>query len=305
MALTISVITPSLNQGRFIDRTIRSVLSQNVEDLEYFVVDGGSRDETLEILKRYTGRLKWISEGDNGQADGVNKGIRATRGDIIGWLNSDDIYYPGALSFVLSFFEEHPEVDVVYGDADHINIDDTLMEPYCTEDWDFERLKKICFLCQPAVFFRRRITETAGLLDARLQYCMDYEYWLRLGAITPFKRLNRNLAGSRMYEENKTLGSRVPVHREINNMFRSRLGYVPLKWIYAYAHVVADQKGYDRLDPAENFRYVCLLVWTGLKSCFHWRRGLSVRSIKTMSGWIGGALKNMGLLLIHRKEVKK
>jgi glycosyltransferase involved in cell wall biosynthesis len=296
MIPSISVVTPSYNQGRFIEQTIQSVLSQDIPALEYMVVDGGSTDETVNILKQYEDRLRWVSEKDNGQADAVNKGIKATRGEIIGWLNSDDIYYPGALAAVLAFFEKHPEADVVYGDADHIDIDDGVIEPYYTEDWNYERLKEICFLCQPAVFFRRRLTERAGLLDDRLQYCMDYEYWLRLGAITPFARLNKKLAGSRMYEANKTLGSRVSVHREINDMLKKRLGKVPDRWIYSFAHAVIDRKGYKRRNPSEDFRYVLLLVGVSSASFVRWRKRLPFNAMITMSKWVGVSLRNaMGI----------
>ncbi len=296
MLPSISVVTPSYNQGRFIEQTIQSVFSQDIPALEYMVVDGGSTDETVNILKQYEDRLRWVSEKDNGQADAVNKGIKATRGEIIGWLNSDDIYYPGALAAVLAFFEKHPEADVVYGDADHIDIDDGVIEPYYTEDWNYERLKEICFLCQPAVFFRRRLTERAGLLDDRLQYCMDYEYWLRLGAITPFARLNKKLAGSRMYEANKTLGSRVSVHREMNDMLKKRLGKVPDRWIYSFAHAVIDRKGYKRRNPSEDFRYVLLLVGVSSASFVRWRKRLPFNAMITMSKWVGVSLRNaMGI----------
>lgn len=293
MPTGITIVTPSFNQGRFIERTIRSVLTQEIPDLEYIIADGGSTDKTVDILRQYESDLRWVSKKDNGQTDAVNKGIKATRGEIIGWLNSDDIYYPGALAAVLAFFEKHPEADVVYGDADHIDIDDGVIEPYYTEDWNYERLKEICFLCQPAVFFRRRLTERAGLLDDRLTYCMDYEYWLRLGAITPFARLRQKLAGSRIYKENKTLGSRVAVHMEINDMLRTRLSMVPSKWIYAYAHAVVDQRGYNRTNSMENLKYVWRLIGVSLASLVRWSQDVSIRDITTMAAWAGGATKNL------------
>jgi len=293
VALTISVITPSYNQGRFIERTIRSVSDQDEPALEHFVVDGGSSDETLDILRAYETRVRWVSEKDNGQADAVNKGIKATTGDIIGWLNSDDIYYPGALAAVSRFFEDNPECHVVYGNADHIHTDDRVIEPYYTEDWDYERLKEICFICQPALFLRRNVTEWAGFLDDSLRYCMDYEYWLRLGESVPFARINNRLAGSRMYEENKTVGSRVAVHREMNDMLRNRLGVVPDKWIYNYAHAVVDKKGYERDTPVKEFRYILALIRVSTVSFIRWRRNLPLGGIITMSGWAAAVFRNL------------
>ncbi|MGM0428332.1 MAG: glycosyltransferase family 2 protein [Thermodesulfobacteriota bacterium] len=289
----ISIITPSYNQGRFIEQTIQSVLNQDIPELEYRVVDGGSDDHTLGILKKYEGRLRWISEKDHGQADAINKGIRMTTGGIVGYLNSDDIYYPGALSAVTDFFENHPEVDVVYGDADHIDEENTVIEPYYTEDWDYARLKEICFLCQPAVFFRRRLVEQAGLFNAELRYCMDYEYWLRLGAITPFARLKQKLAGSRMYKENKTLGSRVAVHREINDMLKNRVGTVPERWIFNYAHAVVDQKGYNRTHPVEDLKYTLVLTGASMISFIRWTHGLPRHAVITLGKWNLVSLKNV------------
>jgi glycosyltransferase involved in cell wall biosynthesis len=284
----ISIVTPSFNQGRFIERTIQSVLTQGIADLEYFIADGGSTDETLDIIRRYKNRLLFVSEKDKGQAHAVNKGIAATTEDIIGWLNSDDIYYPGALFTVIDYFASHPDTDVVYGDACHIDENDRVLEPYYTEDWNYERLKEVCFLCQPAVFFRRRVVARAGLLDEHLSYCMDYEYWLRLGATLPFARIPGVLAGSRMYQSNKTLGARISVHREINDMFLQKMGDVPDKWVYAYAHAVVEGKGLTRRTAMQNLKFVWVLIGVTVVSFFRWKRRLPLRAI---AAWAAGSFK--------------
>lgn len=242
MALTFSVITPSYNQGRFIQRTIQSVLAQIEVDFDYIVCDGGSTDTTLDVLKQYEGRLRWISGPDGGQADAVNTGIQSTIGDVIAWLNSDDVYYPQALSRVQQIFATHPEVQVVYGKAHHIDQEDQILETYPTTAWSYQNLKDVCFLCQPATFFRRSMVENYGLLNAQLKFCMDYELWLRYGKHTNFFYLPEFLAGSRLYQDNKTLGQRVGVHFEINEMMAQTLGLSPEKWVLAYASVLVDDR---------------------------------------------------------------
>ena len=159
----ISIVTPSYNQGKYIERTIQSVLSQEVRGLEYAVIDGGSADETISILKRYEDRFFWISQRDRGPSDAINKGFCRSSGPVLGWLNSDDIYYQGALKTVLEFFDENPDVDVMYGDTYHINENDEVIEKYPTEDWDWERLKETCFISQPAAFFAGGSLTNTGL----------------------------------------------------------------------------------------------------------------------------------------------
>jgi glycosyltransferase involved in cell wall biosynthesis len=241
--LKVSIITPSLNQARYIGRTLQSVIIQTGAAIEHVVIDGGSEDNTVQILKEFGPSVHWVSEKDNGQANAVNKGISATDGEIIGWLNSDDMYYAGAVAKVVELFHARPDIDVVYGGADHIDTNDLAFEAYPTEAWDFERLKEICFISQPATFFRRRVFEKYGALDESLNYCMDYEYWLRLGkAGVRFHYLEQKLAGSRLYVGNKTLGSRMEVHNEINDMLKSKFGAVSNRWLRGYANVAAQAR---------------------------------------------------------------
>ncbi len=199
-------------------------------------MDGGSQDQTLSLLKHYQNRLRWVSEPDHGQAHAVNNGLQNATGDIIGWLNSDDIYYPDAVRTVCDFFAAHPGVDVVYGQANHIDEHDKVIELYPTEAWSGERLKETCFLSQPAVFFRRSVIERFGLLDEKLHYCMDYEYWIRLSLQgAKFAYLEKVLAGSRLHGETKTLSQPLKAHREAIAMLRNKFGAVAMAWLIVYA----------------------------------------------------------------------
>lgn len=290
-SLKLTIVTPSYNQGIFLERTILSVLSQGIESIQYLVFDGGSTDNSIEILEKYNGRLSYVSRKDDGQSDAVNKGFMSADGDIIGWLNSDDIYYPGVLPKVLQFFEDNPEIEVVYGNADHIDEYDQFMEEYYTESWDYEKLKEICYICQPAVFFRRSIIERHGVLNKKLKYCMDYEFWLRIGMSSEFYHMKEKLAGSRLYLDNKTLGSRRAVHEEIIMMLKDKFGEVPYRWIYNLSHVITEESGYTRTTPQENYKFVKKLVLVSSLNFLKYLKILPMSQIREMMSWVVSAKK--------------
>jgi glycosyl transferase family 2 len=203
----VSIVTPSLNQGRFVLDTIRSVLGQDYPRIEYLVVDGGSTDGTLATLARHDGALRWISEPDGGQAAAVNKGLRMASGEILGWLNSDDVYEPGAVSAAVAYLREHPETALVYGDAILIDASGRELGP-CThvEPPDVQRLIHAGdYIVQPAAFFRRAAFEAVGGLDESLHWALDYDLWLKIARRFPLAYLPRKLARCRQTGENKTV----------------------------------------------------------------------------------------------------
>lgn len=232
----VSIITPSLNQGRFIRQTIESVLSQDYPRLEYLVMDGGSTDETLDILRGYSTRLIWRSAPDLGQADAVNSGFRLAKGEILGWLNSDDTYQPGAVSAAVEHLTAHPETAVVYGDAHYIDERNEVIGIYPTEDFDLDRLAQACLICQPAAFCRRSAIEAIGGLDATLQYCMDYDLWIRLGRRFRLERIPRFVANTRHYPQTKTWSQRDRLFAEIYKVAQREFGSISPHWRVCYAY---------------------------------------------------------------------
>jgi len=235
---SITVVTPSLNQAHFIRDTIESVLSQGYPNLDYVVIDGGSTDGTVDILRSYEGRLRWVSERDRGQADAVNKGVALGHGEIIGWLNSDDSYAPGALEAAGRAFLRSRDLDVLYGDADHVLENGAFFRRYPTGTFDYQRLAHECFICQPAAFFRRAAFQEMDGLDIGLQYCMDYDLWIRLGQRFRFGYLPEVLARSRLHTSGKTLGRRRHVFTEIIRTVKRHYGFVPFSWVYGYMDFV-------------------------------------------------------------------
>jgi glycosyltransferase involved in cell wall biosynthesis len=278
----VSIVTPSYQQGRFIERTLESVSRQGGV-VEHIVMDGGSMDGTVAILERWRGRISFSSGRDGGQTAAINAGIARARGEVLGYLNSDDVYYEGAVAAAVEVFERDSNVDVVYGDAVHIDADDRIVGAYPTEEWSIERLKLVCFLCQPAVFFRRRVIERFGPFDARLNYCMDYEYWLRLGMRgARFVHIPARLAASRVHDATKTRTQPAEAHTEINDMLRRTIGRVPDNWLWNYAHAVLDGRGVARsTDRGYLFRAALLTA----AAAFRWNGFPSMSLLRGTGSW--------------------
>lgn len=208
----ISIITPSYGHARFIERTLRSVIDQAGDfDLEYRVLDGGSEDGTLDILRRYEGRLEWISEPDTGQVDAINKGLRMATGDIVGWLNSDDVLMPGALARVAAAFAAYPRAEWVHGRCEVIGIDDRPIRRWISRYKDFrarrhsfENLLTENYISQMTTFWRRSVHDQVGYLDDSFKLAFDYEFWLRLAKRGAPVYLEERIACFRWYETSKS-----------------------------------------------------------------------------------------------------
>jgi glycosyltransferase involved in cell wall biosynthesis len=223
----ITIVTPTLNQGRFIEETIQSVVNQGYENLEYLVLDGGSADGTLEILKRYGDRLQWWSEKDNGQADENNMGQIKATGEILGYLNSDDLYEPGALSKVAAYFEKNPEVDMVYGEGYLINEDGSAKRrfPATEPEFDLWRLIHIWdYILQQSTFFRRRLLERIGFFNESLHYGLDWDFWIRAGKAGKVGYMAEFLGTLREYDSAKSFSGGFQRIKELYGVMHAHTG---------------------------------------------------------------------------------
>lgn len=202
----VSVITPSYNQAKYLEATIKSVLQQDYPSLEYIVIDGASNDGSQEIIKAYENQLAWwISEPDQGQADAINKGFQKANGDIIAWLNSDDLYLPNAISAAVEVLLNNPDAGVVYGNAVSADGEGKLLNELRFKSWDVEDFLQFNMICQPAVFMRRLAVERVGYLDASYHFFLDHQLWIRLARETRFIHKPEFWAVSRYHEEAKNV----------------------------------------------------------------------------------------------------
>jgi glycosyltransferase involved in cell wall biosynthesis len=252
--LKVSVVTPSFNQGAFIERTIESVVSQEGDfELEYLVVDGGSTDQTLSILRKYQSRLRFVSEPDQGQSDAINKGFRSTSGEVVAWLNSDDTYAPGALDAVARALREarwcFGQCRVIDEEDREVRSAISHYKHWVSQRYTRRRLLGRNFISQPATFFRRDLLEQAGPLDRRLHLAMDYDLWLRFARIAQPVFIPRTLASFRWHGRSKSGARYRAMAWECFNIARTRAqGAERVAVAEHFLHFTAELAVYGLLD---------------------------------------------------------
>ena len=234
----ISIITPSFQQARYLERTFRSVLSQDYPALEYIVIDGGSTDGSVDIIRRFEKQLTyWCSEKDNGQSDAINKGLARATGDIVGWINSDDTLAPGALHAIGQYYARHPAAEFLYGHANLIDSEDRVMRRLFAIPANADELLRFNrnLFAQPGTTWRRRLHDRIGFLDTNLSCTMDCDFYVRAAKVTRLHLLPRHLASLRIHDETKSntnkalfdqehidLGKRYGVVEQVSSM-RARI----------------------------------------------------------------------------------
>ncbi len=204
----VSIVTPSFNQAQFLRLTIESVLSQDYPKIEYIIIDGASSDGSVEIIKVYENRVSyWESIPDKGQTDAINKGFAKAKGKYLAWLNSDDVYHPGAVAEAVSYLETHPEVGLVYGDCDFIDASDQKIGQFPAAQTGLARLRRgYVHIPQQATFFRADLWKKVGPLDPSFYFAMDYDLWVRLAGQAPLVYLpDRTWASFRLHGDAKTI----------------------------------------------------------------------------------------------------
>ena len=270
----ISVVTPSFDQGRFLEQTIRSVLDQAYPNLEYIIIDGNSSDNSVEIIKKYESHISyWVSEPDKGQTQAINKGLRKATGDILAYLNSDDVYLPGCFAKISRFFSENKDVGLVYGDCDIIDENGKLIMHRRELDFDYTMGCMIGFgiiISQPSVFFTRETFEKVGYFNEQIQNSMDSEYWFRVAQVATIRHIPVTLSGFRIHGGSKTnslkSGQNPKFRGEIEAVLKQ--GYetlgiskiIPYRYSYAFRMLYRLKRFIPRLFRGYHFKMLLLML---------------------------------------------
>jgi glycosyltransferase involved in cell wall biosynthesis len=289
----ISVVIPSFNQAKFLRQTLDSVLSQNYPALEIFVADGGSKDGSVAILEEYASRhsdlLKFDSQPDGGHQHGVNKGIAKTRGDVIAWINSDDVYLPDAFWKVATFFYFNRMALLVYGRNRYVNKELGPVTDYPV-DWSplieeqRRRMMHFCLVPQPSLFFRRVAVTLCGALNSPI---VDYELWMRWQKNIPFYFLDDYLSLSRLHDDAITANADHKLLRGICSAVHENYGAVPYSWAFKYAYTVVYGAAWARGEsPTIGVKVRFLSYWYWISLNFVWLPKLFKRTATRLFAWL-------------------
>ena len=211
----VSIVTPSYNQAPFLEQTMQSVLEQDYPHIEYIVVDGGSTDNSVGVIKKYADRLAyWISEKDSGQAEAINKGFARANGEIVAWLNSDDYYLRNTISIVVRCFEQNPDVVMVYGDMFAVDGNDETMNVLRYRQLSLKDLLCFQIIGQPSVFFRRSALEKVGRLDPTFHFMLDHHLWIRLAQLGRILHIPQVWSAARYHPQAKNRARAAEFGRE-------------------------------------------------------------------------------------------
>lgn len=233
----VSIITPSYNQARFLETTILSVLNQDYSNLEYIIVDGGSTDGSIDIIRKYEDRLAaWINEPDQGQSEAINKGFGLARGEILAWLNSDDLYYPLAVTEAVDMLLSTPQIGMVYGDTDLIDEKGQVRGKFKAKQTSFQRLMRGgVYIPQPAAFWRAELWNQVGPLDTSFYFAMDYDLWVRFSKVAEMRYLPHLWASFRIHSAGKTTLSDDRCWPEMKRVYQREGGRIISVFMGKYA----------------------------------------------------------------------
>ncbi len=260
----ITIITPTLNQGQYIEETIQSIVTQNYPNLEYIIIDGCSSDNTLEIIKKYENYITfWISEKDNGQSQAINKGIKKSTGEIINWINSDDILITNSLFLIAEQFAKEAETQCVIGN--YLIIDDTNTSQRFTQkviNQSLEKTSEYTIIKQPSTFYRKSAIEKMGLLNEQLHYTMDFEWWLKYLALFDIynvTEIENNIAGFRVHNNSKTFLFIERFEKEIDTIYRNIYNFIQNDASNSFA-VSGCEKYKKKLAQIYNSHFIALAI---------------------------------------------
>jgi len=234
--MLVSIITPSYNQGHFIEETIRSVLEQDYPEIEYIIVDGASKDNSVDVIRQYQDRLAWwVSEKDKGHAEALNKGFARAKGEILAWINSDDSYFPGAVRQAVEFLRDHPEVGMVYGDANLTDETGRTIGKFNARQTHYRSLLRgSVHIPQAATFFRASLFRQVGPLSTSLFFSFDYDLWVRLAKVSELRYVPELWAYFRMHESGKSVVNDDRCYPDMLKVYQREVGgwmsWLRLRW---------------------------------------------------------------------------